>query len=235
MRVFVVDIETIPLPESCLLDTDDVIPMLQRAVCISYAEMTPSLQVVAVRTLGAPAMSEKKALREFSRLVDPDSLVVTWGGRSFDIPVIVYRSMVYGIQIPYMLKGEFPKRFSPYGHLDLQDEMAFFGSVRRPRLDYAAAVFGLPGKMDVKASDVQELVSRNRFEEVRSYCVTDVVQTAVLFAKWMHAKGELSDSEMNGFLDSWDDPSIYEEGSSSEKEGVLLVKKSCNWNSLKLG
>lgn len=235
MRVIVLDIETIPLPESCLIETDDVIPMLQRIACISYAEMTTSLEVVAVRTLGAPLMSERKALRELADVINSDTLVVTWGGRFFDIPVLIYRSMVYGIQVPHMLTGEFPKRFSSYGHTDLQDEMSFFGSVRRARLDYAAAVFGLPGKLDVRAAEVQELIARNRFEEVRSYCVTDVVQTAVIFTKWMHAKGEISDEELNASISSWEDPSIYEEGSTSERTGVLLVKESCNWNALKVG
>jgi len=235
-KVIVMDIETIPLPQSMLYTGEStVVPILQEIVCISYIELDDRFEVKKIRTLGLPEMSEKAAISAFVGEVSSDTMVVTWGGRGFDIPVLLYRAMVNGIKAKALTGKEFSNRYNPLSHLDLQDDMTFFGAVRKIGLDYTSAVLGLPGKMEVKASSVHDLIVRNRFNSVRSYCVTDVVQTLVVFLRWAYTKGLSPKNEVNNALDSLLDPDIYDEYSfASEKEGVQLVINNCDWDSLKI-
>ena len=52
------------------------------------------------------------------------------------------------------------------------------GAARMTSLDNAARLIGLPGKMGVDGSQVEGLHRAGRLEEIRHYCLTDVIQTA---------------------------------------------------------
>ena len=112
-----------------------------------------------------------------------------------------------------------------------------FGAADKIKLDYAAAVLGLPGKMDVQGSDVATLWARNRFAEIGAYCVSDVVQTAVLFARWAHLRGIASTEEVGMLLDSFS--KMWAVGLPGDKAGVVVtqgvnqVVGACNWERLR--
>jgi predicted PolB exonuclease-like 3'-5' exonuclease len=69
-------------------------------------------------------------------------------------------------------------RFSTEGHFDLMDFLVEHRATRGYSLNLAAKLIGMPGKMDTKGSDVAEMVAAGRIEEVISYCLSDVAQTA---------------------------------------------------------
>jgi len=63
------------------------------------------------------------------------------------------------------------------------DFLSDFGATRPTRLDVMAKLIGMPGKVGVDGKDVGPLVHKGRIEEVRDYCLCDVVQTAALFLR----------------------------------------------------
>lgn len=241
-KCLVLDIETVPSHHAILDEKkpDFPNPIFHKIVCISYALLSNSFLLEEMGSLGLNGQTEKQAIEKIVSLIDKDTIVVTWSGRRFDIPVILYRAMYYGIPCHFFFKNEFDKRFSVTGHFDLQDNMMFYGAAAHMmKLDHVAAVIGLPGKMSVSGGDVEDLWLRNRYLEIGTYCITDVVQLLVLFLKWSFLRGLASPTEVNESLDSVvsyasRDYLGQDIASYSVRDGINQVVKHCDWEALKL-
>lgn len=135
---------------------------------------------------------EAGALRDFSRfLEDRKPELVTYNGRGFDMPVIAARCLRHGIPLKHYYRSrDIRYRFSAEGHLDLMDYVADFGAAKSSKLDVVARLCGMPGKIGIAGQDVGPLVHAGRIEEVRDYCLCDVVQTAGIFLRVQLLRGE---------------------------------------------
>ena len=91
---------------------------------------------------------ERHLLEDFSRFVGrARPVLVTYNGRSFDLPVIVMRSLCHAISLPWYYRDrDIRYRYSAEGHLDLCDWLADHGAARAGKLDAIARLIGLPGK-----------------------------------------------------------------------------------------
>jgi predicted PolB exonuclease-like 3'-5' exonuclease len=63
------------------------------------------------------------------------------------------------------------------------DFLADFGATKNARLDAYAKLVGFPGKVGVDGSQVAPMVHAGRVDEVNSYCLCDVAQTAAIFLR----------------------------------------------------
>ena len=61
-------------------------------------------------------------------------------------------------------------------------------------MDLLLKMIGLPGKMEVDGSQVQELYEQGRLEEIHRYCRNDVVQTYFLFLRVELMRGRIDDA-----------------------------------------
>ena len=76
--------------------------------------------------------------------------------------------------------------------MDLADVLTDYGASRMPSLGALAQLVGMPGKMDIDGSKVQSMFEHGRFEEIRDYCLHDVVQTTFVFLRSELLRGRLS-------------------------------------------
>ncbi|MCU0655352.1 MAG: ribonuclease H-like domain-containing protein, partial [Polyangiaceae bacterium] len=136
---------------------------------------------------------EEGTLLDFVRFFEHKKpVVVSWNGRSFEMPVIAARCFKYGIPFAhYYEERSLHYRYSTDGHLDLMDFLSDFGASHPARLDTASRLIGLPGKMGVEGKDVGPLVHAGRLAEVQAYCLSDVIQIAALFLRTQLARGIL--------------------------------------------
>jgi 3'-5' exonuclease len=124
-----------------------------------------------------------------------ETTLVSWNGRGFDLPVIVARALHHGLAFPwYYQRRDARYRYSTEGHVDLMDFLADHGATKSYSLDLAAKLIGMPGKLDCKGADVQAMIDAGEVEQVRAYCMQDVVQTAALFLRVQLLRGWLSPS-----------------------------------------
>jgi len=123
--------------------------------------------------------------------------VVTWNGRRFDLPVLLLRSLRYGIPHGwYYDSRDHRYRYSEAGHCDLADAMADYGASSALGLDGMAKLIGLPGKFGtIDGAGVGAAFAAGRHEEIKRYCVSDAIQTAFLWLRWGLLKGELAPDE----------------------------------------
>lgn len=193
----VLDIETVLDPELPIAESSEAerlpAPPHHRVVAIGALWLSPGYEP---RRLGivSEAKTEPGILTDFARLLDEKQpCLVSYNGRGFDLPVIATRCLRYGIPLKqYYQSRDIRYRFSPEGHLDLMDYIADFGAAKPSKLDVIAKLCGMPGKVGLDGKDVGPLVHAGRLQEVRSYCLCDVVQTAGIFLRVQLLRGELA-------------------------------------------
>jgi predicted PolB exonuclease-like 3'-5' exonuclease len=143
---------------------------------------------------GPPDTRERQLLEEFSRFLGrARPVLVTYNGRSFDLPVIVMRSLCHAISLPWYYRDRDVRyRYSAEGHLDLCDWLADHGAARPGKLDAVARLIGLPGKIGVDGSQVEGLYHSGQLDSIQRYCLADVSQTALLFLRFRLLQGQLA-------------------------------------------
>lgn len=143
---------------------------------------------------GTPDEKERGLLEDFSRFVGrARPVLVTYNGRSFDLPVIALRSLCHGVSLAwYYRESNIRYRYSEQGHLDLCDWLADHGATRSGSLDAIARLIGLPGKVGVDGSQVEGLYQAGQLASIQQYCLADVAQTALLFLRFRLLQGQLA-------------------------------------------
>ena len=140
-----------------------------------------------VWSLGDPSSSEAELIRRlFDGIERYTPTLVTWNGCSFDLPVLHYRALKYGISAPrYWETGNSDQsfRFNNYlnrfheRHTDLMDVLSNYQPRAAAPLDEIAVMLGLPGKMGRSGAEVWEQFLAGRIEDIRNYCETDALNT----------------------------------------------------------
>jgi len=143
---------------------------------------------------GTPDQRERHLLEDFSRFVGKARpVLVTYNGRSFDLPVIALRSLCHAVPLGwYYRERGLRYRFSEEGHLDLCDWLADHGATRAGKLDSVARLIGLPGKVGIDGSQVEGLYAEGKLDAIQTYCLADVAQTAFLFLRFRLLQGQLT-------------------------------------------
>jgi hypothetical protein len=117
--------------------------------------------------------------------------------------VLELRSLKHSVPTPAWFTGG--RRPGGTDHFDLKELLSAPGGAAP--LDLYAKLVGLPGKEDVAGEDVQSLYSADALDRIAAYCMTDVLQTWLLFLRWRLVEGSLT-------------PDGYEESVASARDGL---------------
>jgi predicted PolB exonuclease-like 3'-5' exonuclease len=114
--------------------------------------------------------------------------LVTWNGRTFDLPVLSARALHLGVPWGwYYDERNIRYRYSSDGHDDLMDFLSDFGAARPMKLGDVARLIGLPGKTDMDGSKVEGIAAEGKSSanegKIAAYCLQDAVQTALVFLR----------------------------------------------------
>ena len=129
-------------------------------------------------------MSERGMLAAFWRDVAKYDQVITFNGRGFDVPFLLYRSAAYRIAPTVNLLSH---RYSSTPHCDLQDQLGFYGAAwPRRSLHFFCRLFGIesPKEPDIHGANLGALWSAERYHEIAEYCWRDVTATGKLDEVW---------------------------------------------------
>ena len=132
--------------------------------------------------------NEREMLAEFWEGAKHYDTFVTFNGRAFDVPFLLHRSVVQGVKpIKNLMEGRYPSQQHNCRHVDLQDELTFFGAMsRRPSLHLFCRAYGIESpKTEVSGDDVAELFASKKFRDIARYNARDVVATTALYQKWL--------------------------------------------------
>jgi predicted PolB exonuclease-like 3'-5' exonuclease len=179
---------------------------------------------------------EKGLLENFSaRMGGGETTIVTWNGRTFDLPVLSMRSFKLGVPFDWYYKDRNMRyRFSDEGHVDLMDFLGDYGAARNAKLGDVARLIGLPGKVgDVSGAGVHDIykstldepdidVSRKKQQSVARYCLQDTIQTALIFLRSRFHLGKIDRDEYNQCLDTFVQSPVVNEAIAIEWGNLRL-------------
>jgi len=128
-------------------------------------------------------MSELKMLQNFWQYVSKSEKVITFNGRNFDIPFLMIRSAMLQVK---PTKNLMKYRYDTKEHVDLLDQLTFYGSTRKFNLDFYCHSFGIesPKSKGITGMEVKELYKAGRIKEIAIYCSEDVKATYELYKIW---------------------------------------------------
>ena len=213
------DIETTPDPDLVPVDwpVDKFVPkaIWHRVVAVSFVEAsilrepsgTERYEVRCCRSGGEPGWDERRLLQAFWRYFAAlRPRVVSWNGRSFDLPVLRLRAMMYGIPADaWYTSGDrwsgYTQRFAHDWHCDLMEQLADHGAATKLGMQDVAVAMGLPGKVGGHGSEVAAMVERGELEAVRAYCEADVINLFALYVRWALLTGKTDAAGHNASMD----------------------------------
>src|SRR5262245_14001915 len=194
--------EPVPGAEGQRVDRDGFPPpWAHRIVVIGCMWLDHHYRLKRLGVIGEPGgatgtadQRERHLLEDFSRFVGKARpVLVTYNGRSFDLPVIALRSLCHAVPLGWYYRDKGVRyRFSEEGHLDLCDWLADHGATRPGKLDAVARLIGLPGKVGIDGSQVDGLYRAGQLATIQKYCLADVAQTAFLFLRFRLLQGQLA-------------------------------------------
>jgi DNA polymerase elongation subunit (family B) len=137
-----------------------------------------------------PCMDEAEMLTAFWDVARHYETIVTFNGRSFDVPFMYLRSAL--LNVPISRKDWLGYRYQTDPHCDLAEQFTFYGvsgregAARRFNLDFYCKAFGIesPKAMGVTGMDVGNLLQEGRYREIAEYCLRDVKATVLLYQIW---------------------------------------------------
>jgi 3'-5' exonuclease len=175
----------------------------QRVVAISC--VLRSSTGLKVWSLGDLNATEGELITRFFdglEKLTPD--LVSWNGSGFDLPVLHYRALLWGVQAPaYWETGDSNSAFRynnylsrfHWRHTDLMDVLSGFQGRGRVSLQNCATLLGFPGKLGFSGAQVWDAYCAGNLVGIRRYCETDVLNTYLIYLRFQLLRGHLSREE----------------------------------------
>ena len=152
--------------------------------------------------LGAALPDESALLSTFWRVAAGKRLL-SYNGKRFDLPVLMYRALPYAIDCAWYLEEKRPA-YEQYRHpqslrqLDVFEQLS--GGLSPGRLGDLLQTVGLPGKQGTAGSDVEQLWADHALDAIGDYCLSDAAQTFLLALRFMSISGRLDRAQAGAAL-----------------------------------
>ncbi len=168
-------------------------------VCIGALVAHRECDHWAVDALGAPHVgerTEKQLISAFcKKIAELTPQLVTFNGNTFDLPVLRYRAMIYGVSAPGLAVRPYFNRYTEDA-VDLCDILSSFAPHTKASLNELSKIMGMSGKPEgIDGSDVERYFLEGKVKEIADYCETDVVNTYRVWLRYELFRGRLGESE----------------------------------------
>lgn len=126
--------------------------------------------------------SEAEILQKFWTVMRLADRFVTFNGRGFDCPVLMLRSAMLHVS---PTKNLMPYRYAADRHVDLLEQLTYYGATRKFDLDTYCKAFGIPSpKVDMTGHDVKPMFEAGEYSAIAEYCAGDLFATRALYVRW---------------------------------------------------
>lgn len=142
---------------------------------------------------------EKKGLEEIFSAISTykDFGLIHHNGKGFDIPVLTYRAMKHGLQMPVRMHDyDIRYRYSKH-NVDLVDEFSNYGASSWPKLKHLGQLIGIPFKQTGEGNQVLEMFRKNQLDLIEHYCYEDVMATYIVWLYHEFTAGHIPEDQFN--------------------------------------
>lgn len=159
-------------------------PMLSQVICVGMAS--------GIGDPFALVSEDERALLEdvYRAIHDPETgllrqaydegdksgriVLVTFNGKSFDVPVLLAKYTKYGLKLPFQMLGS---KYDTNNHIDVRGILTNYDQYARGTLEQWAAYYGYPEIRTETGGDIQKLYDEKKFKEIAEKCKGDVDRT----------------------------------------------------------
>lgn len=159
--------------DRCALDPD-----LCRIVALGHGDATGSDHVILCRDEDTEAAALQAFWKHITNAAGVVNTLVSFNGFSYDIPVLMRRSQLLGVEHPVL---NIDRYRSP--HVDLMQVLTFRGAIKAHSLRFYSSRFGLPVTDTHTGADIAALVKAGDWKAVEDHCLSDLAQTRFLAQK----------------------------------------------------
>jgi predicted PolB exonuclease-like 3'-5' exonuclease len=204
-------------------------------IAISTLQADEKYRIRSLGCFGADRYPEPELVTKFWEVFERTRTLVTFNGRTFDLPVLESRALKHGLSLPrYFAAGEGRStfrgnRYSDTYHIDLCDYLSNFGAHPRNALNLWAKLTGLPGKYTIAGEDVEYLFRQGRQKEVNQYCMTDVLQTYLLFLRVELLRGKMDRAAYDAATAAAREDLMQRASSAGSENFLLDFLQRCGW------
>ena len=148
--------------------------------CISTLDV--SADFIQSFMLNPESTNESELLQAFWDHVFDYDRFITFNGNSFDVPVLIFRSMIRSI-IPTVKIDT--RKYQIGNHVDVRSILGNWDSYAKGSLDYYSnIILGEPAKEEgIDGSMVSHMWDCGAYDEVREYCENDCVILGKIFKR----------------------------------------------------
>jgi len=104
--------------------------------------------------------------------------IVTYNGKSYDIPIIIKKSAMYGITPTRTIST---KKYDEREHCDLFGMLSGYMPSNAKSLNFYCSLYGIDKCMDTTGGDISGLVKQGKWDDVAEKCEDDVMATYELY------------------------------------------------------
>jgi predicted PolB exonuclease-like 3'-5' exonuclease len=182
-------------------DSDFIPYTYQMPISVAIGKVNADFELLEIVVLDDPLFRPHVITENFWRgwLKYQKPTLVSFNGRTFDIPLLELAAFRYGISVPdWFSIGEKAydqrrNRYNHNSHLDLQELFTNFGATRLSGgLNLFANLLGKPGKMNIAGHMVQELFEQGELRKINDYCRCDVLDTYFVFLRSAVMLGQIT-------------------------------------------
>jgi len=182
-------------------DSDFIPYTFQVPISVAVGKIASDYRLIDVVVLDEPHFRPHVIVEHFWRGWEKYKrpTLVSFNGRTFDIPLLELSAFRFGLSIPGWFNLEAKtfeqhrNRYNLDAHFDLQELLTNFGSTRfTGGLNLAANLLGKPGKMEVEGHMVQDMFEAGKLAEINDYCRCDVLDTYFVFVRTRVLLGEIT-------------------------------------------
>lgn len=185
-------------------------------------------RIISLGCMGTDRFSESELIARFWQIFENIQTLVTFNGRGFDLPVLEIQALKHGLSLGRYFgntQSRYTYRSNRYNdafHVDLCDYLSNFGAVYpRNSLNLLSKLIGLPGKYTIEGEDVEYLHRQGRHKEINQYCITDVLQTYLLFLRVELLRGKLTKDGYHSAVNAAQED-LKQRASSAGTENFLM-------------
>ena len=151
---------------------------------------------MTLKSLALNNHSEAQILQTFFKALDKTPTLVSWNGKGFDLPVMVYRALQHGLAAPALFQNTGDMKYNNYlnryhdRHTDVMLKLAMGSTLQK--LDVVASMCGFAGKQDTTGYDVVPMVQAGEWQRLTTYCESDVLNTWLVYLRYQRLMWKLS-------------------------------------------
>jgi len=155
-------------------------PLTAMACCGGWYASNEDCGFILLKDTSASA--EESFLRKYWAKLSEYDILVGFNCFSFDSKILMLRSAVHGIEIPFRFDR---RRYSSAGnHIDIRMILQDWNTFEAGKLSFFLDMFGLESKTEgIDGSMVQDYWNEGLYQDIGEYCLNDCKQTMALFEK----------------------------------------------------